>query len=71
MFNIYVLRYLRKEARLSQYFNVIGSSFKMMGAATEKARLLRFNLVMGIESHCDIDDLSCLGMLAKCKRLAR
>ena len=25
----------------------------MMGAATEKARLLRFSLVLGIESCCD------------------
>ena len=34
----------------------------MMGAATEKARLARFSLVQGIES-CEVDDLSCLGML--------
>ena len=43
----------------------------MMGAATEKARLPRFSLVLGIESCGEIDDLSCLGMLEKCKRLAR
>ena len=43
----------------------------MMGAATEKARLSRFNLVLGIESCCEVDDLSCLGMLEKCRRLAR
>ena len=30
----------------------------MMGAATEKARLPRFSLVLGIESCCDVDDLS-------------
>ena len=30
----YVLRFLRKEARLTQDVNVIGSSFEMMGAAT-------------------------------------
>ena len=36
-------------ARLSQDFSVVGSSFQMMGAATEKARLLRFGLlVLGI-----------------------
>ena len=40
-----------------------------MGAATEKARLPRFSLVLGIESCCEVDDLSCLGMLEKCKRL--
>ena len=52
-----------KEAILSQDFNVVGSSFQMMGAATEKARLPRFSLVLGIESYCEVDDLSCLGML--------
>ena len=35
----------------------------MMGAATEKARLPRFGLVLGIESCWEVDDLSCLGML--------
>ena len=43
----------------------------MMGAATEKVRLPRFSLVLGIESCCEVDDLSCLGMLEKCRRLAR
>ena len=42
----------------------------MMGAATEKARLARFSLVLGIESCCEVDDLSCLGVLKKCRRLA-
>ena len=37
----------------------------MMGAATEKARLPRFSLIMGIESCCEVDDLSCLGMVRK------
>ena len=59
----YVLRFLRKEARLSQDFNVVGSSFQMMGAATEKTRLPRFSLVLGIESCCEVDDLSFPGML--------
>ncbi len=31
-----ILRCLRRESRLSQDFNVVGSSFQMMGAATEK-----------------------------------
>ena len=43
----------------------------MMGAATEKACLPRFSLVLGIESCCEVDDLSFLGMLEKCRRLAR
>ena len=38
----------------------------MMGAATEKARLPRFSLVLGIKSCSDVDDPSCLGMLEKC-----
>ena len=66
-----VFRFLRKDARLSQDFKVVGSSFQMMGAATEKARLPRFSLVLGIESCCEVDDLSCLGTLEKCRRLAR
>ena len=49
------MRFLRKEARLSQYFNVVGSSFQTMGAATEKTRLPRFSLVLGIESCCEVD----------------
>ena len=43
----------------------------MMGAATEKTRLPRFSFVLGIESCCEVDDLSCLGMLEKCRRPAR
>ena len=43
----------------------------MMGAATEKARLPRFSFVRGIESCCEVDDLSCLGIIEKCRRLAR
>ena len=65
-----VFRFLRKDARLSQDFKVVGSSFQMMGAATEKARLPRSSLVLGIESCCEVDDLSCLGTLDKCRRLA-
>ena len=45
------------KARLSQDFNVVASSFQMMGAATEKARLPRFSLDLGIESCCEVDDL--------------
>ena len=43
----------------------------MTGAATEKARLPRFSLVLGIDSCCEVDDLSCMGMLENCRRLAR
>ena len=37
----------------------------MMGAATEKARFPRFSFVLGIESSCEVDDLSCLTMLKR------
>ena len=37
-------------------FNIVESSFQMMGAATEKARLPRFSFVLGIESCCEVDD---------------
>ena len=40
--------FLWKGARLSQDVNVVGSSFQMSGATTEKARLSRFTLVLGI-----------------------
>ena len=53
-----VFRFLRKEARLSHYLSVVGSSIQMMGAATEKVRLPRFSFVLGIESCCEVDDLS-------------
>ena len=43
----------------------------MMGAATVKARFPRFSFVLGIESCCEVDDLSCMGMCEKCRRLAR
>ena len=52
------MRFLGKEARLSQDFSVVVSSFQMMGAATEKARLPRFSFVLGIESCCQVDDLT-------------
>ena len=57
--------FLRNEARLSQDFSVVRSSFQMMGAATETARLPRFSFVVGIESCCEVDDLE------KWRRLAR
>ena len=53
------LEFLWKDTRLSQDFKVVGSSFQMMGAATEKARLPRFSLVLGIESCCEVDDVMC------------
>ena len=44
----------------------------MMGAATEKARLpMQVQFSSRIESCCEVDALSCMGMLEKCRRLAR
>ena len=44
----YVLRFFRKEARLSQDFSVVGSSFQIMGAATEKALVQIKDDMMGM-----------------------
>ena len=40
----------------------------MLGAVTEKECLTRFSFVLGIESCCEVDDLSCLGMFGRCRR---
>ena len=63
--------FTKRGKRFPQDVNVVGSSFRIMGAATEKARLPRFSLVLGIESCCEVDDLSCLGMLDKCNSLTQ
>ena len=49
MLKRYVLRCLRKEAILSQNFNMVGlgSSFQMMGAATEKSTLAQVQFSAG------------------------
>ena len=41
----------------------------MSCAATEKALLPRFSFVLGIKSCCEVDDLSCMWMLDKSRRL--
>ena len=38
-----------------------------MGAATEKARLPRFSLVLGIESCCEVDDQRRRGTHSSCR----
>ena len=43
----------------------------MLVAITEKARLPSFCLSMGIESCCEVDDLSCLEIFDTCRRLAK
>ena len=73
IWNKYVLRFHRKIAIVSDVFKVLGSSFQTLGAATEKARLPKLIqvFVLGTISCCEIDDLSCLGIFERCRRLAK
>ena len=64
-------RCLENGDRLSDDFTVVLSCFEMLGAATEKARLPIVSLVVGTSSCCEVDDLSCLGMFDRCRRLAK
>ena len=62
--------FFRKMAIVSDVFKVMGSSFQTLGAATEKARLPKLSFVLGTISH-EIDELSCLGIFERCRRLAK
>ena len=44
--NKYVLRFFQKIAIVSDVFKVMGWSFQTLGAATEKARLLKLSVVL-------------------------
>ena len=66
----YVLSFLGKIAIVSDVFKVMGSSFQTLGAATEKAHLFKLSFVLGTISY-EIDDLSCLGIFERCRRLAK
>ena len=68
-FGIDVLIFFRKIAIVSDVLKVIGSSFQTLGAATEKSRLPKLSFVLG--TSCEIDDLSCLGIFERCRRLAK
>ena len=46
---------------ISHYFNIVGRSFQMLRAATEKARFPTFSLVL--EICCEVNDLSYLDIL--------
>ena len=61
----------RKIAIVSDVFKVMGSSLQTLGEATEKARLPKLTFVLGTISGCEIDDLSCLGIFERCRRLAK
>ena len=45
--NKYVFNFLRKVSIVSEDLIAIGSSFQIVGAATEKARLPIFSIVLG------------------------
>ena len=55
---------------VSEYLIVIGSWFQIVGAATEKARLLTFSLVLGTK-HLETDDLRVMEIPEKCSRLTK
>ena len=50
------MRFFGKEDRLSDDFNVVGSSFQMIGAATEKERYTKFKSISGNRKLQRIDD---------------
>ena len=56
------LDFLQNNNTLSDDFNVVGSSFQMHGAATEKA-CLAISSFRNRKSSGKADDLSCLGMV--------
>ena len=59
-----------KIAIASDVFKVMVSSFQTLGTVTEKACLPKLSFVLGSIS-CEIDDLSCLGIFERCRRLAK
>ena len=70
IWNKYVFNFFWKIAIVSDVFKVMGSSFQTLGAATEKACLLKLNFVLGTISCCEIDGKSCLWIFERCRRLA-
>ena len=63
--------FFRKISIVSDVFKVMGSSFQTLGALIENARLPKLSFVLGTISCCDTDDLSCLGIFERCRRLAK
>ena len=55
--NKYVFSFLRKVSKVSEDLIVIGSLFQIVGAATEKAHLPMFSLVLGTKRCSEPDDL--------------
>ena len=69
-FGINVLSFFRKVAIVSDVFKMMASSFQTLSAATEKACLPKLNLVLGTIS-CEMDDLSCVWIFERCRRVAK
>ena len=69
--NKYVLNFLRKVSIVSEELIAIGSRFQIVGAATEKARLRIFSLVLGTQLRMERDDLRVLEISEKCSRLTK
>ena len=68
-FGIDVLSFFRKIAIVTDVFKVMGRSFQTQGAATEKARSPKLSFVLGT-IHCEIDDLSCVGIFERFNKIA-
>ena len=70
IWNKYVLSFLRKIAKVTVVFKVMGISFQTLGAATEKACLPKLSFLLGTIC-CEIDYQSCLEIFQRCRRLAK
>ena len=55
----------------SYSFRCFQSNGEFIGAATKKACLPKLSFVLGIIRCYKIDDLSCLGIFERCRRLAK
>ena len=69
-FGITCIEFFSEDSYSFRCFQSDGSSsFHVIGAATEKTGLPKLSLVLGTIS-CEIDDLSCLWIFERCRRLA-
>ena len=64
-------QFLTKGYVVSEVLIAIGSWFQIVGAATEKARLPIFSLVLGTKCCLEKDDLRVLEISEKCSRLTK
>ena len=69
IWNKYVLSFFQKIAIVSDVSSLMVSSFQTLGA--EKASLPKLSFLLGTISCCEIDDLSCLEIFERCRRLAK